>query len=94
MLHLGRATRKWGRTCDRCYGEVFARILTPSMYVEFCFEHTKEYSGFTSEELEAAHAPYEDHLSIQGRVDFEQSYMFIHSDWMRPHVDGYMRGLS
>jgi len=28
------------------------------------------------------------HLSIQGRVKFGQGYMFEHSDWMRPHVEG------
>jgi len=30
------------------------------------------------------------HLSIQGRVDFEQGYMLSHSDWMRPHVEGFL----
>ena len=29
------------------------------------------------------------HLRIQGKVDFEQQYMFEHSAWMRPFVDGF-----
>jgi len=29
------------------------------------------------------------HLHIQGKVDFVQPYMFPHSEWMRPHVDGF-----
>lgn len=28
------------------------------------------------------------HLSIQGRVNMFQDYMFSHSDWMEPHVQG------
>ena len=31
------------------------------------------------------------HLSIQGRVDFEQQYMFVHSAWMMSHVAGFKR---
>ena len=29
------------------------------------------------------------HLRIQGKVDFEQQYLFEHSEWMRPHVAGF-----
>ena len=29
------------------------------------------------------------HLSIQGRVVFCQSYMLEHSEWMKPHVEGF-----
>lgn len=29
------------------------------------------------------------HLRIQGRVDFNQQYMLEHSDWMKPHVEGF-----
>ena len=29
------------------------------------------------------------HLSIQSKVDFEQQYMFAHTPWMKPHVDGF-----
>lgn len=30
------------------------------------------------------------HLSIQSRVDFTQGYMMEHSDWMKPHVGGFL----
>jgi len=28
------------------------------------------------------------HLSIQGRVDMDQEYLFSHSEWFRPYVAG------
>lgn len=28
------------------------------------------------------------HLSIQGRVDMAQGYLFDHTPWMQPHVEG------
>ncbi len=31
------------------------------------------------------------HLSVQGRVDFTQQYLFEHSDWMKPYVEGFKR---
>ena len=34
------------------------------------------------------------HLSIQGKVFMPQSYMFQHSDWFKPHVDGYYKSLK
>ena len=30
------------------------------------------------------------HLRIQGKVDFEQGYMLEHSEWMKPHVEGFL----
>jgi 5-methylcytosine-specific restriction endonuclease McrA len=29
------------------------------------------------------------HLHVQGKVYLPQSYMLGHSDWMKPHVEGY-----
>jgi len=29
------------------------------------------------------------HLQIQGRVFLPQSYMFDHTPWFKPHLDGY-----
>lgn len=29
------------------------------------------------------------HLSIQGRVNPDQPYMFEHSDWIKPYVAGF-----
>ena len=36
------------------------------------------------------------HLQIQGRVFMPQIYMFEHSDWFKPHLEGYLkaRGLA
>lgn len=31
------------------------------------------------------------HLKIQGRVDMFQGWMFEHSEWMKPHVEGMMK---
>ena len=28
------------------------------------------------------------HLSVQGRVDMHQEYVFEHTEWMKPHVAG------
>ena len=34
------------------------------------------------------------HLKIQARVEMRQGYMFEHSDWMKPHVDGRQAALA
>lgn len=34
------------------------------------------------------------HLHIQSKVNFAQSWMLEHSDWMKPHVEGYQRWLG
>ena len=34
------------------------------------------------------------HLQIQGRVDFYQGYMFEHTAWMAPHVEGFLKSQS
>jgi len=34
------------------------------------------------------------HLEIQGRVFMPQVYMFEHSNWFKPHVEGYYRSLG
>lgn len=31
------------------------------------------------------------HLHIQGIVEMKQSFMFEHSQWMKPHVEGYLQ---
>ena len=31
------------------------------------------------------------HLRIQVKVDFEQGYMFEHTGWMKPHVEGFLQ---
>lgn len=34
------------------------------------------------------------HLRIQGRVFLPQSYMLEHSDWFKPHLEGYLKSLE
>lgn len=34
------------------------------------------------------------HLHIQGKVIMEQYFMFAHSEWMKPHVEGYYRSIQ
>jgi len=34
------------------------------------------------------------HLHIQGVVDMRQYFMFEHSDWMTPHVEGYYKEIG
>jgi len=34
------------------------------------------------------------HLHIQGKVFLPQFYMFEHSDWFKPHVEGYYRAMT
>lgn len=34
------------------------------------------------------------HLQIQGRVDFHQFYMFEHTAWMKPHVEGFQKWME
>ena len=34
------------------------------------------------------------HLTIQGRVNMFQDYLFSHSEWMKPHVEGRNKALA
>ena len=34
------------------------------------------------------------HLHIQGKVEMKQIWMFEHSGWMKPHVEGYLASLK
>jgi len=34
------------------------------------------------------------HLHIQGKVFLPQFYMFEHSDWFKPHVEGHLKSLK
>ena len=33
------------------------------------------------------------HLEIQGRVNLFQGYMFEHSDWFKPHLEGFLESM-
>lgn len=34
------------------------------------------------------------HLVVQGRVEMRQGWMFEHSSWMKPHIDGMNKALK
>jgi 5-methylcytosine-specific restriction endonuclease McrA len=34
------------------------------------------------------------HLHIQGKVEMSQIWMFEHTGWMKPHVEGYLNSLK
>lgn len=34
------------------------------------------------------------HLKIQAKVDFRQMFMFGHSEWFVPHLEGYLKSLK
>jgi 5-methylcytosine-specific restriction endonuclease McrA len=34
------------------------------------------------------------HLSIQGKVNWYQQYMFEHSKWLKPYYEGYLKELN
>jgi len=34
------------------------------------------------------------HLTVQGRVFMPQRFMFDHSEWFKPHVEGYYKAMS
>ncbi len=66
MRHFDKQTLKPYSTCDRCDDvNIFTQIMTPSMFVELCVAHTKQFTGLTMDAIEAMHAPYENHLAIK-----------------------------
>ena len=34
------------------------------------------------------------HLAIQGKIFLPQFFMFEHTDWFKPHVEGYYRSMG
>lgn len=34
------------------------------------------------------------HLQVQGKVFMPQFYMFEHSDWFKPHLEGYYKAIQ
>lgn len=59
-------------TCDRCEAEPMTRISTAYGLIELCWEHTREFTGWTAEELESRMAPYLDHLDEAKRRQAER----------------------
>ena len=59
-------------TCDRCEAEPMTRIATPYGLIELCWAHTREFTGWSSEELESRIAPYLDHIDEAKRRQAER----------------------
>lgn len=76
MRHFTRDGYGWVTgsftTCDRCPAEPMTRIATAYGLIELCWEHTREFTGWTAEELESRMAPYLDHLDEAKRRQAER----------------------
>ena len=59
-------------TCDRCPDAPMTRIATPYGLIELCWAHTREFTGWSSEELESRIAPYLDHIDEAKRRQAER----------------------
>ena len=62
------------RGCDYCHGHIMTTIESPAGLTELCWDHTKQFTGWSSEQLEAAHASFEDHIldAFQRGVDADK----------------------
>ena len=50
------------RGCDYCHGHIITKIQSPMGLLELCWEHTRQFAGWSSERLESATALFEDHI--------------------------------
>ena len=50
------------RGCDHCHGPIMTTISSRAGRIELCWDHTLDFTGWTSEQLEERMAPFEDHL--------------------------------
>ena len=75
-----------GNKCERCgYPNSRENVLTV---------HHLDNDKSNCEDWNLAALCQKCHLVIQGRVNFYQDYMFEHSAWMVPHVEGRDRSLG
>ena len=85
-IHLA-LKEKWGWRCERCrspHDPAHGRTLTV---------HHLDGDKGNNAEWNLAVLCQKCHLAIQGRVFMPQSYMLEHSDWFKPHVEGYYQSL-
>jgi len=54
--------------CDRCPDPVMVRIESKAGLVDLCWNCALKSLGWTSERLEAQHAPFKDHLKARFKV--------------------------
>ena len=64
-VRLGRCPEDPGMTwCAYCDRVPITRILSPAGSFCLCWEHTKLFTGWTTEEFEAHHARYAAHVKL------------------------------
>lgn len=79
---------KWHYRCERCnhpHSPKTGHVLTI---------HHLDGNKSNNAEWNLACLCQRCHLSIQGKVDLSQYFMFEHSDWFKPHVEGYYASLQ
>lgn len=79
---------KWGWKCERCghpHDVESGHVLTV---------HHLDLNKSNNADWNLACLCQKCHLSIQGRVFMPQSYMFDHSEWFKPHLEGYLKSLQ
>lgn len=74
---------KWGWKCERC-----GKHHDPAHGFTLTVHHLDGDKG-NNAEWNLACLCQKCHLSIQGKVFLPQFYMFEHSGWFKPHVEGY-----
>jgi hypothetical protein len=75
---------KWGWKCERCghpHDVTSGHVLTV---------HHLDGNKGNNKDWNLACLCQRCHLSIQGKVFMPQFYMFEHSEWFKPHVQGYL----
>ena len=78
----------WGWRCERC-----KRSHDPAHGYTLTVHHL-DGNKSNNDKWNLACLCQRCHLKIQGKVFLPQSFMFEHSDWMKPHVEGYYKSLN
>lgn len=79
---------KWGWKCERCghpHDQDSGHVLTV---------HHLDGDKANNADWNLACLCQRCHLTIQGRVFMPQAFMFEHSAWFMPHVEGYYKALK
>ncbi len=90
--HWGRIAiavkEKWGWKCERCgepHDVMTGHVLTI---------HHLDGDKSNNDDWNLACLCQRCHLHIQGKVTLSQFFMFEHTGWMIPHVEGYYKSLG
>ncbi len=79
---------KWGWKCERC-GHAHDPLHGYALTV-----HHLDMDKSNNADWNLACLCQRCHLHIQGKVIMSRPYMFEHSEWFKPHVEGYNRAVS